>query len=152
VVKTHNHLHEAPTCLQGLMEPRRCRGWAQKMAVGGLGADTEGVVAGSTRSGASCKAALARRSGQAVDDSDHWQDAELCSGCPAHSGTCRQILCTPSRFEAAVTQFVATRVSAGSVWVRGPRSLRISQLSPFGTPSLGMTLTTSRNASQTNAP
>jgi len=28
------------------MEPRRCRGWAQKMAVGGLGADTKGVGGG----------------------------------------------------------------------------------------------------------
>jgi len=121
------------------------------MAVGGLGADTEGVVVGSTRSVGSCKAALARRSGQAVDESDRWQDAELCSRCPAHSRACRQILCTPSRFEAGVTRLVATRASAGSVWVRGPKSLRISQLSPFVTPSLGMTWTTSRNASEPNA-
>jgi len=35
--------------------------------------------------------------------------------------------------------------------VRGPRSLRISQLSPIVTPALGMTWTTSRNASEPNA-
>jgi len=133
------------------MEPRDCRGWAQKMAVGGLGADTEGAVVGSTRSGGSCKAELAIRSGQAVDEIDHQQDAELCSRCPAHSGDCRQILCALSRFQAAVTQFVATRASAGDVCVRGPRSLCASQLSPFVTPSLGMTWTTSRNVSEPNA-
>jgi len=133
------------------MEARRCRGWAQKMAVGGLGADTEGAVARSTKSGGSCKAELARCSGQAVDENDHGQDAKLCSSCPAHSGACRQIFCTPSRFPAAVSQFVATRASAGSVRVQGPTSLCTTQLSPFVTPSLGMTWTTSRNASEPNA-
>jgi len=133
------------------MEARRCRGWAQKKAVGGLGADPEGAVAGATRRGGSCQTELARRSGQSVDENDHRQDAELGYSCPAHSGACREILCTPSRFQAAGTQFVATRASAGSVWVQGAKSLRTSQLSPFVTPSLGMTWTTSWNASEPNA-
>jgi len=123
-------------------------GWAQKIGVSGLGADTEGAVAGSTRSGGSCMTALAGRSGQAVDESDHWQDAEFCSSYPAHSGACRQIRRAPISFQAAVTEFVATRASAGSIWVRGPSSLRISQLGPFVTPFLRMKWTTSRNASK----
>jgi len=47
------------------------------MAVGGLGEDTEGALTESTRSGGSCKAEMARRSGQSVHENDHRKDDEL---------------------------------------------------------------------------